>query len=368
LGAIQSGELEVTLVLAVTIDVKVTTNAGTSSTGTADQFTYVAAAVPAITSVAPTSVYTTGGASVTIVGSAFTGATGVKFGTTAVTSFTVYNDQTIVAIAPVHSSGTVDITVTTFSGTSSTSAADQTTYVIPPPSITGLTPNYGPFTGRNTVIISGVAFTGVTSVKFGSNSATIQTSSDTSITVNAPAGTLGTTVDVTVTTSYGTSAIVFADQYTYVQASAPVGGGASPLLLQSASTGGTNGSTTRGLSTRDSQNGTATGALGLPNGSFLNSFIITGQERIFSEKTGLWDRRPAEVLEELRGSEGDWLHGRLVVDYSALPHDLLGTLPESIYDPHGISFQLRELAFRNKLSPLPVNSKLHDFETDLSAP
>jgi hypothetical protein len=284
---------------AGTIDVKVTTNAGTSATGSADHFTYNAAAVPAVSSVTPTSIYTTGGASVTIIGSAFTGATAVTFGSTAATSFSIYNDRSIVAVAPVHSSGTVDITVTTFSGTSSTGAADQVSYVIPPPSITGLAPNSGQSFGGNQVIISGVAFTGVTSVKFGSNSATIITSSDTSITVTAPGGTLGTTVDVTVTTPYGTSAIVYADQYTDTQGSSPVGGGggggSSPAFLRSASTGGASLS----LAANNSPNGKAKIAPASAGQPLSISLIITGDEPVLSGWSGFWNQSPAELSKEI---------------------------------------------------------------------
>ncbi|NYK10676.1 hypothetical protein HNR14_002557 [Leifsonia naganoensis] len=52
-----------------------------------------------------------GGTTVTITGGCFTGATGVLFGTTPATSFTVVDDATITAVAPA-GTGTVDVTVT----------------------------------------------------------------------------------------------------------------------------------------------------------------------------------------------------------------------------------------------------------------
>jgi len=82
-------------------------------------------APPAVTGVSPG-----GGAwatSVTITGTAFTGATAVKFGTTTA-AFTVNSSTSITAIAPPGVTGTVDITVTTPNGTSATSVADQFTY------------------------------------------------------------------------------------------------------------------------------------------------------------------------------------------------------------------------------------------------
>lgn len=108
-----------------TIDVTVTTASGTSATSVTDRFTYAPA--PTVTGISPTSGWLNGNTSVTITGTNFIGVTRIKFGTTAVTSFTVDRDTQITAAAPT-GVGTVDITVTTKSGTSATSAADQFTY------------------------------------------------------------------------------------------------------------------------------------------------------------------------------------------------------------------------------------------------
>ena len=64
-----------------TVDVRVTTPAGTSAVVTADRYTYVAA--PAITSLSPTTGPAAGGTTVTITGSGFNGASAVNFGTSA---------------------------------------------------------------------------------------------------------------------------------------------------------------------------------------------------------------------------------------------------------------------------------------------
>jgi hypothetical protein len=78
-----------------------------------------------------------------------------------------------------------------------------------------VSPNSGPEAGGTTVTITGTNFTGASAVKFGSTNATSFTvNSTTSITAMSPAGT--GTVDVTVTTSGGTSATSSADQFTYV--------------------------------------------------------------------------------------------------------------------------------------------------------
>lgn len=85
-------------------------------------------ALPAVSAVSPTTGLTTGGTTVTITGTAFTGATSVKFGSSNATTFTVNSDTQITATSPAGAAGTVDVTVTTSVGTSATSAADQFTY------------------------------------------------------------------------------------------------------------------------------------------------------------------------------------------------------------------------------------------------
>ena len=122
---------------AGTVDITVTTPPGTSATSGADQFTFIAA--PTVTSVVPNFGPVTGGTSVAITGTVFTGATAVQFGATNAASFTVNTSTSITATSPVGSLGTVDITVTTPGGTSATSGADQFTYVsiLPAPNVIG---------------------------------------------------------------------------------------------------------------------------------------------------------------------------------------------------------------------------------------
>ena len=84
-----------------------------------------------MSSVSPTSGPTAGGTSVTITGAGLSGATAVNFGGTAAASFTVNSATSITATSPAEGAGTVDITVTTPTGTSATSASDQFTFVAP---------------------------------------------------------------------------------------------------------------------------------------------------------------------------------------------------------------------------------------------
>jgi hypothetical protein len=93
--------------------------------------TATVAAVPTVSSVAPSSGSTTGGTSVTVAGRDFTGTTAVNFGAARARSFTVNSDGTINAVSPAASAGTVDVTVTTAVGTSPATAADRFTFVKP---------------------------------------------------------------------------------------------------------------------------------------------------------------------------------------------------------------------------------------------
>jgi hypothetical protein len=125
-----------------TVDVTVTTANGTSATGPADQYTFVAP--PSVTGVNPNVGTTAGGTSVTITGTGLNGATAVKFGATAAASFSVQSDTKITATSPA-GSGTVDVTVTTPAGSSGTSSADRFTYQTPggppPPAVTTSPPS-----------------------------------------------------------------------------------------------------------------------------------------------------------------------------------------------------------------------------------
>jgi hypothetical protein len=113
-------------------DVTVTTPSGTSAISRADLYTYVPgpAPAPAVTGISPTSGPEAGGASVTITGTDFTGATDVKFGSAPATSFSFVSSTQLTATAPA-GTGSVHVKVTTPNGTSTTSNADQYTYIAP---------------------------------------------------------------------------------------------------------------------------------------------------------------------------------------------------------------------------------------------
>ena len=198
---------------AGTVDVTVTTPGGSSATSSADQFTYLP--VPGVGGLAPSEGPVSGGTRVTITGTGFTGVSGVSFGGTPVTSYSVVSATEVIAVSPA-GTGTVDVTVTTPGGTTPTGPADQFTYV-PMPGVGGVAPGQGPAAGGTQVTITGTDFTGATGVDFGGHPATSFTIvSPTEIIAVSPAG--AGTVDVTVTTPGGTSPTTGSDQFIYVPA------------------------------------------------------------------------------------------------------------------------------------------------------
>ncbi len=90
--------------------------------GAAWAFAYqpVPTLVPTVSKVLPSSGPTQGGTTVKLTGTSFTSATAVRFGSAAAASFTVKSATSIIAISPAGPEGTVDVTVSTPAGVSST--------------------------------------------------------------------------------------------------------------------------------------------------------------------------------------------------------------------------------------------------------
>ena len=179
----------------------------------------------AIAKVSPAAGTPAGGTTVTITGLNLFGATAVYFGTTPAEYFEVYVNNGVnagaeVIAVPPPGTGTVDIVVDTAAGDSVISQLDQFTYVAAP-TISGVSPASGPVAGGTTVTITGTGFTGATAVYFGTNRATnfAINPAGTQITATSPAA--AGTVNITVATAGGTSALVIADHFTYI-AAAPV--------------------------------------------------------------------------------------------------------------------------------------------------
>jgi hypothetical protein len=124
-----------------------------------------------VTSASPSSGPTTGTTSVTIAGTDLSGATAVNFGSTPGT-ISSDTDSQIVATSPSAAAGTVDITVTTVGGTSSTFSADHSSYTQAAPVVASISPGSGPIAGGTTVTVSGTSLAGA-AVSFGATAGTI---------------------------------------------------------------------------------------------------------------------------------------------------------------------------------------------------
>ncbi len=109
------------------------------------------------------------------------------------------------------------MTVTTPEGGSPTSSADQFSYVPSPPTVEKVSPVEAHEKGGTKIAIKGTNFIGATEVHFGSAPATsfvVNERGTGIVAVDPPVGDKAT-VDVTVTTPEGTSAVTPADRFTY---------------------------------------------------------------------------------------------------------------------------------------------------------
>ena len=201
---------------------------------------------PSISSVSPSSGPDSGGTSVTIVGSNFTGATAVSIGASTLLSgsFTVVDDTHITFTTPANAAGIVDISVINPGG-SAVYPSGFTYVTVPAPTINSIVPNSGPEAGGTSVVITGTAFTGATIFTFDGTAATCTVDSATQITCTSPAHAAGA-VDVVVTTLGGSA--TSAGGFTYVPAptissvvpnSGPAAGGTSVVITGTDLTGGT---------------------------------------------------------------------------------------------------------------------------------
>ena len=113
--------------VAVAVTRSTSKGAATSASSAASTFTYL---VPQVSAVSPARGPSSGGGTVVIDGSGFTGVQGVYFGGTAAI-FTVNADGTITAAVPPGAGGTVDVSVRTPAGTSPATASARFTYLVP---------------------------------------------------------------------------------------------------------------------------------------------------------------------------------------------------------------------------------------------
>ncbi len=215
------------------VDIQVTTAYGTSKKSSKARFTFMAA--PKISSVSPNAGKLTGGTTVTIKGSDFSKITRVTFGGNAGTKLKVSSTKNLTVTTPSGKAGVAEVQVAGAYGSSPKATAARFTYIAPP-NVTKVAPANGPTTGGTKVTITGTDFTNVSKVAFGTKSGTkLSVTSKTSLTVVTPSQS-GQTVDVRVTSSYGTSATNADARFTYGTAPAPT---PAPTITSVTPTSGT---------------------------------------------------------------------------------------------------------------------------------
>jgi hypothetical protein len=214
LAGSHGGRLASTLAATVTmLSIAMTAQASAASFGAGLIASPLASSgAPTVSGLEPSIGPETGGTEVIVRGSKFTGATAVEFGTTSV-SFTVTSRSKIAAIAPA-GAGLEDVRVTTPAGTSAIVAGDEFTYTSPEPTVRQLTPDEGNALGGAHVRIAGTNLTGATAVYFGAHPVKSFTVESSGLIVTKAAWGYGT-VDVTVVTPEGTSAITPGDEFSY---------------------------------------------------------------------------------------------------------------------------------------------------------
>ena len=206
---------------AGTVDIIVTTAAGSSAPTPHDAFTFNINA-PVVKRVFPNHGRVAGGTLVLIKGQHFTKTATVDFGTVPAASVTMESNHLILAKTPAESAGTVDVIVTTAVGPSVPTSADAFTFVTPGtgsgstlPVVKTIFPKQGPVTGGTTVYVLGHRFTKASTVTFGTTpAASVTVESSHIIIVTSPVEPAGT-VDVIVTTTAGSSTPTPKDAFTF---------------------------------------------------------------------------------------------------------------------------------------------------------
>jgi subtilisin family serine protease len=143
-------------------------------------------APPVVSSVSPPVGPAGGGTTVTLTGSAFTGASSVTFGGVAGTALSVRSATSLTVVTPAHAGGPEDVVVTTPKGSGPPGVFTYRAVA----TIASVSPGFGPTVGGTAVTVTGSGFTPSTQVTFGGVAgAGLFVASSTSLTVVTPAGT-----------------------------------------------------------------------------------------------------------------------------------------------------------------------------------
>lgn len=173
-----------------------------------------ASSAPVVTKISATSGRIAGGAKVTVQGRNFTRSSVVLFGGVPATRVVYTSSKKLVAVAPPHRAGRVDVTVVTRHGTSKKVKKGRYTFVAPPV-VTKLSSTHGKTGGGEKITLYGKNFTKVSKVTFGGVKARkLKVHSSTRLTVVAPRHSTAL-VQVKVVGSYGTCAAAGAAWYQF---------------------------------------------------------------------------------------------------------------------------------------------------------
>jgi alpha-tubulin suppressor-like RCC1 family protein len=199
---------------AGTVDVIVSTPAGTSAASSSDKYTY--RAPPTVAKLSVKGGPAAGATTVVITGTNLQDATSVSFGATSAASFVVKSATSITAVSPPGVAGAVNVTVTTPFGTSAVSKHSGFSYT---PGVEGVAPNTGSTAGGTAVTITGAGFAtapAATSFKFGTKKATgVKCSSSSTCTAIAPAHPVGTVAVIASVGKAASSSNPPGDQFSY---------------------------------------------------------------------------------------------------------------------------------------------------------
>ena len=168
---------------------------------------------PSIINVLPNQGPVSGGNTVTIQGSNFSGITDIQFNWQSATSFSVVDTNTITATVP-DSSGTAGL-VSVGIDTSSNTYTFNNAYTYLAPGINDISPAIGPAAGGTSVTINGSNFAGITDVQFNWQSATSFTVVDTNTITAVTPDSGGTTGLVTVSLDTTSNTYTFPNAFTY---------------------------------------------------------------------------------------------------------------------------------------------------------
>ncbi|GAA0549185.1 hypothetical protein GCM10010172_34050 [Paractinoplanes ferrugineus] len=187
--------------IGTSVDVTVTTPAGTSAANVGTKFTYSAPA-PAVASLSQDTTTTLGGTAIVVTGTNLAGST-VKVGTTAVSVRSV-TAASLTFTAPARVAGPATVTVTNAGG----SATATLTYVLPDaPTVTSLSTTSVSTKASTVVTATGTTFVGAVSVTIDGKKVSATRVNDTTLRLTAPAHAAGT-VPVVITAAGGSASPV----------------------------------------------------------------------------------------------------------------------------------------------------------------